>query len=104
MSNTIHVTFRHVDSSQALKDYVTEKLGRVLKLHDRACDAHVTLSVEKFRHIAEVFLGDKQVTIKAFESLIQQYPGTPEGRNTKTPLRSGSPVYSLDTGPYTTNE
>jgi putative sigma-54 modulation protein len=73
MSNNIHVTFRRVDSSQALKDYVTEKLGRVLKLHDRACDAHVTLSVEKFRHIAEVFLGDKQVTIKAFESTTDLY-------------------------------
>ena len=25
MSNNIHVTFRHVDPSQPLKDYVTEK-------------------------------------------------------------------------------
>jgi putative sigma-54 modulation protein len=71
--NSIHVTFRHVDPSQALKDYVIEKLGKVSKVVDKTFDAHVTLSVEKFRHIAEVFLTGKGITIKAFESTEDLY-------------------------------
>ena len=69
----ISVTFRHVDPSQALKDYVTEKLGKVQKVVDKSFDAHVTLSVEKYRHIAEVFLTARGITIKAFESTEDLY-------------------------------
>jgi putative sigma-54 modulation protein len=71
--NSIHVTFRHVDPSQALKDYVTDKLAKVSKVVDKTFDAHVTLSVEKYRHIAEVFLTGKSITIKAFESTDDLY-------------------------------
>lgn len=72
MSN-LNVTFRHVDSSKPLKDYVIEKLGKVQKIVDKPFDAHVTLSVEKYRHIAEVFVTGKGITIKAFESTDDLY-------------------------------
>ena len=72
MSN-ITVTFRHVDPSKPLKDYVTEKLGKIQKVVDKSFDAHVTLSVEKYRHIAEVFATGKGITIKAFESTDNLY-------------------------------
>lgn len=72
MSN-LNVTFRHVDSSKPLKDYVIEKLGKVQKVLDKPFDAHVTLSVEKYRHIAEVFVTGKGITIKAFESTDDLY-------------------------------
>lgn len=71
--NSIHVTFRHVDPSEPLKNYVIEKLGKVQKVVDKTFDANVTLSVEKFRHIAEVFLTGKGITIKAFESTDDLY-------------------------------
>lgn len=71
--NQINVTFRHVDPSQALKDYVVEKLGKVQKVVEKAFDANVTLSVEKYRHIAEVFLSAPGITIKAFESTEDLY-------------------------------
>ncbi len=71
--NTINVTFRHVDPSQPLKDYVVEKLGKIQKVVDKTFDANVTLSVEKYRHIAEVFLTGKGITIKAFESTEDLY-------------------------------
>jgi len=67
------VTFRHVDPSKPLKDYVIEKLGKVQKVVDKPFDAHVTLSVEKYRHIAEVFVTGKGITIKAFESTDDLY-------------------------------
>lgn len=72
MSN-VNVTFRHVDPSRPLKDYVTEKLGKIRKVVDKPFDAHVTLSVEKYRHIAEVFATGKGITIKAFESTDNLY-------------------------------
>ncbi|MBI5420274.1 MAG: ribosome-associated translation inhibitor RaiA [Deltaproteobacteria bacterium] len=71
--NNISVTFRHIDPSQPLRSYVTEKLGKIQKVLDRPFDAHVTLSVEKYRHIAEVFLTGKGITIKAFESTDDLY-------------------------------
>jgi putative sigma-54 modulation protein len=71
--NQINVTFRHVDPSQALKDYVVEKLGKVQKVVEKSFDANVTLSVEKYRHIAEVFLTAPGITIKAFESTEDLY-------------------------------
>ncbi len=69
----ISVTFRHVDPSQPLKDYVTEKLGKLKKILDKPFEANVTLSVEKYRHIAEVYLTGKGITIKAFESTDDLY-------------------------------
>ncbi|HLO09240.1 MAG TPA: ribosome-associated translation inhibitor RaiA [Desulfobacteria bacterium] len=71
--NQINVTFRHVDPSQALKDYVIGKLGKIGKVVEKSFDAHVTLSVEKYRHIAEVFLTARGITIKAFESTEDLY-------------------------------
>jgi putative sigma-54 modulation protein len=71
--NQINVTFRHVDPSQALKDYVVGKLGKIEKVVEKSFDAHVTLSVEKYRHIAEVFLTARGITIKAFESTEDLY-------------------------------
>ena len=69
----ISVTFRHIDPSQPLKDYVAEKLGKIQKILDSPFEAHVTLSVEKYRHIAEVFLTARGITIKAFESTDNLY-------------------------------
>lgn len=71
--NNIAVTFRHVDPSQPLKDYVVEKLGKIQKILDYPFEANVTLSVEKHRHIAEVFLTARGITIKAFESTHDLY-------------------------------
>ena len=71
--NQIQVTFRHVDSSQALKDYVVEKLGRLQKVIEKPFEANVTLSVEKYRHIAEVFMTAPGINIKAFESTEDLY-------------------------------
>ena len=50
----LSVTFRHVAPSEALKDYVREKISRVEKLMDSILDVQVVLSVEKFRHRADM--------------------------------------------------
>jgi putative sigma-54 modulation protein len=54
------VTFKNLDPSDTLKDYVNEKLDRLDRFLDNPAEANVVLSVEKFRHIAEVnIVGDR---------------------------------------------
>ncbi|EAT16721.1 ribosome hibernation-promoting factor, HPF/YfiA family [Desulfuromonas acetoxidans] len=62
----ISVTFRHMDTSEPVRNYVEEKLVRVNKYIEEPIDAQVVLTVEKkIRHNAEVALVAKGVTIKA---------------------------------------
>ncbi len=64
----VSVTFRHMEPSGALKDYVENKLRKVGKLFYRTADATVVLSVEKHRHKAEVLLkGDRTVMQSSVE-------------------------------------
>ena len=52
----IQVTFRHVESSEAVKEYARDKVGKLQKYLDGPLEANVTLSVEKHRHVADVNL------------------------------------------------
>ncbi len=54
------VTFKNLDPSDHLKSYVSEKLNRLDKFLYNPAEANVVLSVEKFRHIAEInIIGDR---------------------------------------------
>jgi putative sigma-54 modulation protein len=54
------VTFKNLDPSETLKAYVCDKLNRFDKYLYNPAEANVVLSVEKFRHIAEVnLIGDR---------------------------------------------
>ena len=50
----LSVTFRHMETSDALKDYAHEKISRLEKYLDSVLEANVVMSVEKFRHTADV--------------------------------------------------
>lgn len=55
-----NVTFKNLDPSENLKSYVKEKLNRFDKYLYNPAEANVVLSIEKFRHIAEInIIGDK---------------------------------------------
>ncbi|HEY5974350.1 MAG TPA: ribosome-associated translation inhibitor RaiA [Geobacteraceae bacterium] len=69
----ISTTFRHMEPSEALKSYAEEKLERVKKYIDEPIIAQVYLSVEKIRHIVEITLNAKGVTIKASEATNDMY-------------------------------
>jgi len=64
----VSVTFRRMDSQEALKDYAFQRVNRVKKYLDNPLEAQVILSVEKFRHIAEVTITGDGVTIHGEES------------------------------------
>jgi len=69
----ISVTFRHVESTPALRAYAEEKLERVKKYLRRPIDAHVILSVAKERHVAEITLKADHVTMFAQEETHDLY-------------------------------
>lgn len=50
----MNITFRHLDPIDSLKNYAQEKVERVNKYLDKATEAHVTLSVERHLHHAEI--------------------------------------------------
>ncbi len=69
----ISVTFRHVDSSEHLKDYVHEKMRRLAKFLEDPVDINVVLSVEKFRRIAEVKVNANGFRINGVEETEDLY-------------------------------
>lgn len=60
-----NVSFRHMESSESLREYATEKLDRICDKYVRGkVDASVVMSVEKFWHIADFTLQIKNLTVK----------------------------------------
>jgi putative sigma-54 modulation protein len=52
----VSITFRHMDSSDAIKSYAREKIERTQKYLRAPMDAQVTLSTERHQFVAEVHL------------------------------------------------
>ena len=67
------VTFKNLDSSDTLRSYVQEKLDRFDRLLDNPAEANVVLSVEKFRHMAEINIIGDRLTINVKEETIDMY-------------------------------
>jgi len=70
----IAVTFRHMESSEAVRNYVEEKLAKVKKYIEEPIDAQVVLSVQKkINHRAEVTMVAKGLTMKSVEEKDDMY-------------------------------
>ena len=69
----VSVTFKHLDPTDALRSYAEEKVGKVNKYVDTPVEANVVLTVEKFRHIAEVNLMVNSIPISASDSTEDMY-------------------------------
>ncbi|MCE1229164.1 MAG: ribosome-associated translation inhibitor RaiA [Firmicutes bacterium] len=58
-------TGRHVEISEALRSFAQERIQKMTSYLDDLIDAHVTLSVEKHRHSAEVSLKTRSAEFQA---------------------------------------
>ncbi len=69
----IMVTFRHTEPIESLKSYAEEKISKIKKYLDSPLEAHVVLSVTKFRHQADVSISVNGTRIKAVEETGDMY-------------------------------
>jgi len=63
----INITFRHMDGSEAVKNYAYEKIARLQKYLRQAMTAQVTLSEEGLDHVADVRIQSGSQTFHANE-------------------------------------
>jgi len=73
MQGPITITGRHIEITGPLRDHVTEKLAHACKLLGTISSTHVTLSVEKHRHLAEVVIQSHGATLHAKEETHDMY-------------------------------
>ncbi len=69
----ISVTFRNMEPSDALKNYVTDRLNKFRRYLEGPQEAHVVLSLEKFRHLADVTINSNGRLIKGREENADMY-------------------------------
>jgi putative sigma-54 modulation protein len=62
-----------MEPSEKLKEYSHDKLARLEKYLDAVIDAEVVMTVEKFRHRAEVLIASDGLKIKAEEETEDMY-------------------------------
>jgi len=67
------VNGRHMEITDALKTYASEKVQKVEKYLPENSEANVTLAVEKFRHKAEVLIKANGLLIQAHEETEEMY-------------------------------
>ena len=61
----IAVTFRHMEADEGVKRYVKGKVQRLQKYIENPREVHVVLSVEKFRHAAEITILGNGITLNS---------------------------------------
>jgi putative sigma-54 modulation protein len=67
------VRFKKLEPSDALKAYVSEKLDRMEKYFNGPAEASVVLSIEKFRHSAEINITGDRLIINGKEETEEMY-------------------------------
>lgn len=67
------VTFKNIEPSEHLKSYVGDKLNRFDKYLYNPAEANVVLSVEKFRHMAEINITGDRLNINGKEETDDMY-------------------------------
>ncbi len=63
----INITFRHVESSDELKEYAEQRLQKLKKFVDGPMLVNVVLTVEKYRNTAEVVISGDGIRAAAKE-------------------------------------
>jgi len=69
----VTVTFRHVEPSDAIRLYAERKFAHVGKLIKRACQAHLILTVDKYRQHGEVTVKSGRLSVSAQEETKDLY-------------------------------
>ena len=103
------VTFKNIEPSDHLNSYVSNKLDRFDKYLDNPAEASVVLSVEKFRHIAEININGDRMSVVGKEETEDMYSAIDmvldkievqiKKNRQKSRLRRGGKLHPLETLP-----
>ncbi|MEO5358706.1 MAG: ribosome-associated translation inhibitor RaiA [Nitrospirae bacterium YQR-1] len=74
----ITMTGRNFDITESIKDYAENKIKKFGKMLVHECDAMVVLTVEKYRHKAEVLIKSNGVLIQAESITAEMYSSIDE--------------------------
>lgn len=69
----LSTTFRHLEPSDALRDYAHQKVSRLQKFLRQPMEARITLSVEKHEHQVEVQIASGGQHFEAKEASTDMY-------------------------------
>ena len=69
----VHITSRHEQLTEGLKDHIEEKIQRVERYLGKIKEAHVVLNFERKSHICEVTLAAKNLKLSAKASSHDMY-------------------------------
>lgn len=69
----VNITFRQIEASEPIKDYVRQKVNRVKKYVAEPLTASVVLSTERFNHVCDVTVVSEGKTFKGSESTEDMY-------------------------------
>ena len=67
------VAGRKMEITEGIKDHLNDKLSKTIADLDKTADIHITLSVEKHRHFAEITLKTKGTTLHSHEETKDLY-------------------------------
>jgi ribosomal subunit interface protein len=69
----VTVTFRHLEPTDAIKDYAEKKFAHFGRSIKRACSAHLILTVDKYRQHGEVTVKSGRLSVIAQEETKDLY-------------------------------
>lgn len=72
-ATAVTVTFRHIEPTEAIRAYAERKLSHVAKYLKRACEVHLILTVDKYRHRGEVTVKSGYLAVAAQEETKDPY-------------------------------
>ncbi len=61
----LHMTFRHMESTDAIKEYTENKLEKIKKYVQEPLDVHVIFSKERFQYLVEINLSGNGLDVHA---------------------------------------
>ena len=67
------ITGKNIEVTEGLKERVTKKIGKLDKFFNSETEAHITLSVQRTRQIAEVTISSNGIVLRAEESNEDMY-------------------------------
>lgn len=74
----VHITGRHVDVTDGIRDHVYDKVERTLVDFPRVEDVRVILEVQKHDHRTEILIQGKNIHIEAHASAENMYTSIDE--------------------------